>query len=233
MTNLVESANREAIIIAFVNDYQNSVRMRAYAQARIQAGALLICADSGGEVALAWGLTPRLLLGDMDSIALGALQFLDNSPEVQVQRFPVAKDETDLELAMLAAIERGCQKITLMGGLGGRLDQTLGNLYLLALPRLLDAAVEARLIGEQEQVWLLQGPRTLEFEGQPGNTVSLIPLTNRVEGVSNINLLYPLHDETLFLSSTRGISNVITANPATISLKSGSLFVIHRSDQSE
>lgn len=217
----------DVIIIAFVENYEQSFRLRRYAKEAVAAKAFLICADSGGETALAWGLQPDLLLGDMDSINSDALTQLQAIPTLPVQQYPVAKNETDLELALQAALERGAQRITIIGALGGRLDQTLGNLYLLAWPPLLQANVAVRILGEREEIQLLQGGQTIQIEGAAGDIVSLIPLTQDVAGISTTNLLYPLHNEPLFFGTTRGISNVVAASPASVSLTQGMLFVIH------
>lgn len=217
----------DVIIIAFVENYEQSVRLRRYAQEAVAAGATLICADSGGATALAWGLQPDLLLGDMDSISANALNQLQAIPNLPVQQYPVAKNETDLELALAAALERGAHSITVLGALGGRLDQTLGNLYLLAWPPLLQAGISVHILGEREEIQLLQGGQTIQIEGTVGDTVSLIPLTSDVEGITTANLEYPLVNEPLSFGTTRGISNVLAANSATISLQRGLLFVIH------
>ena len=100
---------------------------------RPAAGDLVIAADGGANWCAAWGWQPDLVIGDMDS--------LDEAVAVRLQadgvafvRHPVEKDETDLELALRAAVERGADEIVVAAALGGRIDHTLGNLALLALP---------------------------------------------------------------------------------------------------
>ncbi len=222
---------RSAIIIGYVEDCEHSPRLRRLAQTAVADGAILICADSGGAVAHTWGLRPDLLLGDMDSLDPQILTQLEASG-VPVQKFPTAKDETDLELAIMAALERGCRQLRILGGIGGRLDQTLGNLFLLALSRFAETGAELSVTGEQEEIRLVRGEASLDIEGEAGNVVSLLPATAQVTGIRTTNLLYPLQAETLFFGSTRGISNIIVASPAQVSIQSGLLFVIHRFGQS-
>ncbi len=217
----------QAIVIAFVEDILIDGRLKRYAQAAERAGAAVICADGGGEAAHAWGLNPRLLIGDMDSISPATLAELSARPGLEVRRLSVEKDETDLEMALYAAVEMGADEITIVGGLGGRLDHTLGNLYLLAAPRLLSAGAKMCLLGEHEEVFLLQGGNQLSIEGQGGELLSLIPLAGDAQGVRTQNLYYPLKGETLFFGPTRGVSNVFTASPAEISLEKGLLLAIH------
>lgn len=219
---------QKAIIIGFIENLVRESRLYAYARTAVEDGALLICADGGGDVALAWGLRPDWLVGDMDSIAPVSLEILSRTPGVEVRIVPVEKDETDLELALLTALEHGARDITILGGLGGRLDHTLGNIYLLAASQLVQAGARARLLGESEEVTVLRGGEELELQGQPGELVSLIPLTPVAQGIRTGGLYYPLRGEPLYIGPTRGISNQFTGTIATVSFEEGLLMVIHR-----
>jgi len=216
----------QAIIIAYVEDILLDGRLKSYVRAAAEARAVLICADGGCEAAKAWGLKPHLLVGDMDSISSTTLaEFALGG--VEIRKLAVEKDETDLEMALYAAIELGAQQLTIIGGLGGRLDHTLGNLYLLATPRLRTAGVQTHILGEREAVFLLAGGNKLTLEGQAGELLSLLPLAGDAQGVRTENLYYPLKGETLFFGPTRGVSNLFTGPQATISLEAGLLLAIH------
>ena len=78
---------------------------------------------------------PDLLIGDLDSVPPEQIDSMA-SQAVEIQRFPVEKDETDLELALFEVARRGYKEIFLVGALGGRIDQTLANLFLLQMPEL-------------------------------------------------------------------------------------------------
>jgi thiamine pyrophosphokinase len=140
-----------------------------------------------------------------------------------VRRYPPEKDETDLELAIEAALEQGAASIQIVAALGDRLDHTLGNIYLLTQPRL--ASLDVRLMDGEQEVFLIRNETTLS--GQPGQIVSLIPLMGPVPGVTTGQLAYPLRHETLYPDKTRGISNVMTAETATVSIDDGILLCIH------
>jgi thiamine pyrophosphokinase len=225
---LLEKKTGQAVIIGFIENPDFSSHLYTFAKSAVENGAILICADGGGEVALAWNLTPNLVVGDMDSISPASLAVLTRMPGVVVRILPAEKDETDLELALLSALERGAQEITILGGLGGRLDHTLGNIYLLAARQLAQARAKARLLDEQEEVIVLHGGETLKLGGKPGDLLSLIPLTPEARGVNTEGLYYPLNKEPLFIGPTRGISNVFTGETATVSFEEGLLLVIHR-----
>ncbi len=216
----------KAIIVAYVQDPARRGRLWQYAHEAVSGGTRLICADSGGGTALNWGLKPDVVVGDLDSIASADLARLKELG-VPVQAAQSEKDETDLELALYTALEAGATDLTILGGLGGRLDHTLGNLYLLAAPRLMEAGVKVRLLAEREEVFLLRGGERLELAGQTGELLSLLPLSAQAVGIRTEGLYYPLQAETLYLGLSRGLSNLFTASSAHISLDQGLLLVIH------
>jgi thiamine pyrophosphokinase len=188
----------------------------------LRAGDRLIAVDGGYDHLKRLGLLPQVLIGDLDSIdPLDVARLAEQG--VQVLRYPVEKDETDLELALVFAAATGACAVVIAGGLGGRLDQTLGNLGLLADPHF--AELDLRLDDGSEEVSLIRGSAWID--GAPGDIVSLVPFTAQAEGVTTNRLQYPLAGETLFAYRTRGISNVMQAATAEVSLTGGALICIH------
>jgi thiamine pyrophosphokinase len=188
----------------------------------------VVCADSAGEAALTWGIEPDYLVGDMDSIKPAALAELQARPSVKILGFKAEKDETDLELAILTALEAGARRITIVGAIGGRLDHMLANIYLLAMPRLDELGAQTRILSEQEEIYLLRPHQSpLKLEGAPGEIVSIFPFNGDTTGVYTERLQYPLKRETLYFGPSRGISNVMLENTAEVGLESGLLLVIH------
>ncbi len=185
--------------------------------------ALAIAADGGARIAASYGVRLDMVVGDMDSLSAGELAALE-AAGVQIERYPVHKNETDLELALSRAVERGATWIRIIGGVGDRLDQTLSNLYLMALPLL--SGHNVRLVAGKQETRLLY-PGTTVIDGEPGDTISLVPLTGIARGVRTENLYYPLRDEDLFFGPARGVSNVISAAPAQVSLRDGVLLLVH------
>lgn len=185
--------------------------------------ALIIAADGGAGIARHFGLTVGDVIGDMDSLSSEELTVLKRDG-AKLHRYPEAKNETDLELALLWAVEQGATWIRIIGALGGRLDQMVSNVYLLALPAL--RALDVRLVASNQEAWLVQTTETT-IEGAPGDTVSLIPLSGSVEGVRTENLFYPLRGETLTFGPARGVSNVMSADRAHVWLREGTLLVVH------
>jgi len=193
--------------------------------AQIRAADLLIAADGGALPLLRLGLLPRLVIGDLDSLdAASQAALLEQG--VELRRFPREKDETDLELALLYAAERGADAIDILGALGGRWDHTLANVALLALPAL--RGRRARLLADRQELFLVRDSAAID--GQAGDTLSLLPLTGAAQGVTTRGLLYPLEDATLRYEQARGISNVLLDPPGQVTLRHGLLLVVHHDD---
>ena len=186
----------------------------------------LVAVDGGLRHLLELGLTPQLLIGDLDSVNE---EDLDRCMQwgVEVLRFPSEKDETDLELAVRDALQRGFSEIIITCALGKRLDHTLGNLALLALPELKSS--HALISNGATTITLINDQIALET--YPGALISLLPWGQPVHGVTTTGLQYALEDVTLYPWKTRGLSNVATSNRVTVSVKSGQLFLFHVMDQ--
>jgi thiamine pyrophosphokinase len=193
---------------------------------------LVVAADGGAIKAVALGLWPDVVVGDADSLPSDRIEELRRDG-VEVLVHPAQKDESDTELAVREAIDRGAQQILLLGGFGGdRVEHTIANLLLLTLPDLagrdvvlIDGPSTVRVIG-------VDGPATLEVRGDAGDYVSLLPLSTRVEGVTTAGLAYPLDGATLEQGPARGLSNELLGSVGSVSIDDGRLAVVHtrRSD---
>jgi len=183
----------------------------------------IICADGGTHHALALNIQPNLVIGDMDSLEKPQWQNLEKSG-VSIELFPRDKNETDLELAINRAIKLVPKEIIIVAALGGRIDQTLANLALLSDIRL--STFDVRLDDGLEEIFICRDQ--VQVQGRSGDIVSLIPWQGAVSNIQTKNLRWPLQNETLYSDKTRGISNEMTDNTASISIGLGLLLVIHR-----
>lgn len=192
------------------------------ARTLIKAGDLIIAADGGSQYLQKMDLLPDVLIGDLDSTSPEFINIVMKAGK-QVQKYPVAKDATDLEIAIEYAISLQPQKIIIVGGLGGRVDHLLANVMLLQRYHkeniviiLDDGTVNVQLIEEK-----------LVIHGAPGDLVSLVPLSDRVAGIVTEYLEFPLRSETIVMGESRGVSNVMLADIAHVSIISGVLLCIH------
>lgn len=195
----------------------------------IPEGSLVIAADSGYNNAKKLGAKPDMLLGDLDSLdrtGLGAHE-LDELEKLIV---PSIKDDTDTQLAVDTALERGAESIVLIGGLGGRLDHTLSTVFLLEY--IADKGAGALVTDGRNRARLMKstgGRQTLRVE-RGYKYLSLVSLTDTCEGVTVSGVFYPLWDARLMRSYSYAVSNEITADFAEISLRRGTLLVIESRD---
>lgn len=194
----------------------------------LRPGDLVIAADGGTRHALAAGVTPDVVIGDLDSLSPG-MQASVEAAGTQIIRFSPDKDKTDLELALLHAVQGGATEAIVMAALGGRLDQTMANVLLLTRPELEN--IDVRIVEGTQESFLVQDEATVQ--GQPGDTISLISLGGDAKGVTIEGVKWPLEQATLRLGSTWGVSNVLKSEQARVRVRRGSLLcvVMHRSSK--
>jgi thiamine pyrophosphokinase len=183
----------------------------------------IIAADGGTRHALALGKTPNVVIGDLDSITKEERRKMEQS-EVEIIQHPSDKNETDLELAIQHALTLNPEQIIILAALGGRLDQTLGNIALISDLR--PSTFDLRLDDGIEEIFFCRDK--CEINGTTGDLVSLIPWQGEVTGIVTDSLKWPLQNETLYPNKTRGISNEMTRGTATVQIASGLLLVVHR-----
>lgn len=188
----------------------------------IHAADYFVAADGGAHHALALGCRLDAIVGDLDSLEPALVERLVGSG-VEVLRYPVTKDQTDLELAIEFALQQGVEEVLLLGAVGGRLDQTLANLLILAQRAW---PVQLTIVERNQVAQLLRPGQTLLLQACPGDTVSALPLSDTVTGITYTGLRYPLTNATLHLGSTRGISNEVATTPATVTIATGRLLII-------
>ena len=206
--------------LIFANGVFKSSR---YIQSVINNHELIIAVNGGTMHCISLGITPDIIIGDMDSIDNNKLQKFKKRG-TEILNFPRQKDQTDLELALMLSLERGADEIIILGALGKRWDMTLANIFLLCKPDPNAAAV--RILDADCEIVLLRGGITHKIYSETGGLLSLMPLGGDVYGVTLSGLKYPLKNETLKLGCTRGVSNLFLEKTASIAIKKGLLLCI-------
>ncbi len=181
--------------------------------------AIVVAADSGIDRAHAAGRTVDIAVGDFDSVTAAGLRKAEASGAT-IERHPSSKDETDLELALQAAMRHEPERLVVAAMAGGRPDHELAAFGLLTDPALAVADVDVVL--PRARLAVVHRHRT--FTGRIGDVLSLVPIGGDAVGVTTNGLRYPLHDETLHTAAGRGVSNQFAAPMAVVSLTSGVLF---------
>ena len=187
--------------------------------------ARVVCVDRGLVHALAAGLAPALLVGDLDSVPG---EVLDRPALAALPRrvFPADKDASDLELALDALADEDDaarpDEVIVAGVSGGRTDHLLFNWLLPARRawpfrlRLVDASTDARVVTPAHP---------LTMAAVVGRTFSLLPL-GLARGVTTDGLRYALAGATLEPGSTRGLSNVVAASRVSVGVASGTVLAL-------
>lgn len=189
-------------------------------KARYEAGMFefVIAVDAGFAYLEELGVKPDMAVGDFDS--LGYL------PKCRrVSRFPVKKDKSDMELALEKAVAWDYDDLVVYAALGGRLDHTIANLQLFAKFSERDVYVTA--VADTYAVRLLTGPDVFELPALGGGTVSVFSANDMARGVIERGMEYSIDDEPLSNRTSRGLSNELTGEEATVAVEEGTLYVFY------
>ena len=188
----------------------------------IQENALVIAADSGYDNAKALGYAERcdFIVGDFDSTKEKVF-----CSRAKIIRVPSEKDETDTQLAINTAIENGADELYIIGGLTGRLDHTLSNIYLLE--SLTNSGIYACICDGKNRVRYLKERSSLLIQKSEYKYFGLLPADREAKGVTIDGAKYPLKNAKLTRNDPSfAISYEVTENFAMVSTKKGGLFVI-------
>lgn len=191
-----------------------------YIKSMLSEADILICADGGARHAYSMGLTPNVLIGDIDSVSKELLNYFDDK-NVEIITYPCEKDETDTQLAVEYAVNNGVKEIVLVGCTGGRFDHTFANISLLIW--LMKRGIRGTIIDSNNEIYVID--RYIKLSGNKGDKVSLLSITPKVTGVFTKGLKYVLEDGELCYDKPIGISNEMTSSQAEVVIRDGMLLV--------
>ena len=196
-----------------------------YVTEKPEAGDLIIAADAGYLTAQKMGITPDVLLGDFDTLGV------ENIPDgIECLRVPAEKNDTDTQLAVQVAIERGAKEIVIVGGLSGRLDHTLSTLAILEdLWERKNDRIYATLTDGKNRVRFLRNSGTILPRSQY-RYFSLIAVDPLVKGITLEGCKYPLKNGRISRRHQWAVSNEITGNCTLIEIRRGGVWVIESMD---
>lgn len=206
------------VIIIANGDLKNP----AFYRDLIQNDDFIICVNGGSSHALAIGVRPDLLIGDLDSLPdQDRKNIMNANPELI--EYPTEKDKSDLEIALNYALDMNPTRIIIFGALGGkRADHAFINPPLLSLA--LWKNIPAVIIDEIHEISLHD--KSFVIEGNSGDILSLFALSEVVRAIKTEGLKFPLNNEDLFFPSTRGLSNELTGSRVSIRFSSGLLLAV-------
>ena len=196
-----------------------------YLTEKPEKGDLVIAADAGYLTAKRLGITPDVVLGDFDTLGE------ENIPDgVECLRVPAEKDDTDTQLAVKVAIERGAEEITIVGGMSGRIDHTLSTLAILEdLWERKDGRIFAILTDGKNRVRFIRNGGTILPRSQY-RYFSLIAADPLVKGITLDGCKYPLKNGRISRRNQWAVSNEIVGNCALIEIRRGGAWIIESMD---
>lgn len=187
----------------------------------VEDANLVICSDGGSIYAYKEGIVPDLIVGDFDSISKEVYNHF-KLLGTEFYEFPKDKDYTDTELCIDCAIDRGAKIITIVSGLGSRIDHSLINIGLLY--KILKSKLKGYIATDDAYIYLCDDK--IKLEGKKGDTLSLIPLTMEVNGIVTAGLKYPLDNGSISIGQSIGVSNEFLSKECSIQVKEGILIIV-------
>lgn len=189
---------------------------------------LRIAADSGMAFFYEIGENPDYIVGDFDSADEKMLVYFRKQKDIIFREFRPEKDETDTELALTMALSLKADEICILGATGNRIDHVIGNVFLLCKP--LEQGVSCTLVDKHNRIRLVNHTMHLEKKTQFGQYISVLPLTERADGVNLRGFKYPLENAVLTNNNSLGVSNEIMDETAEIEIGKGIVIVIESRD---
>jgi len=204
----------------FIN---SKINKKSLSRLIINKNDLLIGVDDGAKNILNLGLTPKVVVGDFDSLNQKIITQLTQK-RVRLIKYPKDKDFTDSQIALDFAVKQKIKRVIFVGLTGNRLDHVLTNLFFIVHPRY--RHLDISFLDNKQSIYIVK--KSLVLTGHKNDRISLIPLFNNVTGIITSSLKFLLNNETLYLGDSRGINNVMTGSTANITIKTGLLMIIHQ-----
>ncbi len=186
----------------------------------------IICADGGIKHLINADIPPDVLIGDFDSCVFDEIKLNPILEGTEIHHHNPIKDDTDMQLCIDFALEKGYDDIRLFASLGGRIDHELSNIYNLKYIH--QNRASGSIISDNDRIYITDSH--IKVNRLDGYKLSLISLTDTSEGITLKGLYYPLADASLLQGSSLGISNEFVDDYAEIEVKNGLLLVILSKD---
>lgn len=187
----------------------------------------IMCVDKGLRAAHDLGVQVDCVVGDFDSVTKELVESYRKKGSKIIELNPI-KDATDTQVALEWAMDSGARSIHILGATGTRLDHMLGSIHILMIA--LKRNIPAYIMDDYNKLYLMDHSFTLKKEDAYGDYISLIPLTEQVEGVTLVGMKYPLLDATMKIGESLGISNEIQDEEAMIQWQRGIFIVMETKD---
>ena len=186
---------------------------------QLPADMIIAAADGAAARMEKMGVTPRYIIGDMDSLAKKKV-YWENQHGVEVHpRYD--QNSTDFEKSLDFLAEIGFSKILILGMHGGEIDHSLNNWSILAR-----YGKRMNITAHDNEKSATPIYESLLYDSTPNELISLIPQPHC--NISTTGLQWNLCGEELSFGYREGARNRATGREVSIKIHSGSLlFVIY------
>ena len=186
---------------------------------------IIIGADKGCEILHEYSISPDYILGDFDSANIEVINSMEASG-VEKITFKKEKDLTDTEIAFELAIEKGANKILLLGVTGTRYDHSLSNIGLML--KGLKKEVYVEIVDDNNKIFLTD--KNILLKGSKGDIVSFHAYSEIVKSLTISGAKYELFNYDLSLGDGLTTSNEFVGRDIKVTFDSGILMVIYTRD---
>jgi thiamine pyrophosphokinase len=189
---------------------------------KMSKGKVRVAVDGGFSFFRRTHTFPDLLIGDFDSLRRKPSGL---PARTKVISFPVAKDKTDLQLALEYCLNHRARSIDIVSPQVGEIDHFLGNIMLMKLlsPKGLDRRIDVRIISHQYEIRLLVDDR-VGFAGGVGDIVSVLPMSPAIV-LTCSGMAYAARNLRLKSGESRALRNEIKAKRASVTVKGEALVI--------
>lgn len=197
------------------------------------AYTMIICVDSGLKVADQMQLNIDYIVGDFDSIEDTIINkykkaIKEHKINTTLMEYNPIKDATDTQIAVELAIEKEVDTIVILGGMGTRMDHFIATIHILL--KAVSKNIETYLLDAHNKIYLANQSFSIEKRNLYGPYLSLLPFTEKVEGITLKGMKYPLSDYTMTIGESLGVSNEVIQEKAEVAFRTGILIVVEASD---
>lgn len=177
----------------------------------------IYCADGGANHLEFLNILPLEIWGDLDSVTKEIIEKYRIN-KVRIKKFPKDKDYTDGELILQHISKLNYDEIIVIGGLGGRIDHLLTNLNLIFKFKNL------KFVTEKEKIFSIE--KKAELIELKGKTISFVPFSEKVEGLTLEGFKYPLNKYILHQGDSICMSNIAIEDICKVTFDTGKLMGI-------
>lgn len=181
----------------------------------VDKDSYILCADGGLEHCLKCGISPDVVIGDMDS-------YNGKVDDKILIKHPTEKDDTDTSLCIKHAIEKGYNEIDVFGAIGGRFDHSFANVQLLLYCK--ERGVNCRLC-DKETLFVVHN-ESVKMPVKKGTTISIFSISVKSNNITLKGFKYPLERAKMSNDFPLGVSNVSVSEEIEIAVEDGTLLVV-------